>query len=200
MTQYGPPWFSCRPCMYSVLHAHDCKICIIYSDLDVFTVRLASTISFVAHNYCTKQLSSVFFFFVVLYIVCCIYVFAYILTPDGSLASCVYINAWVLFHVEVCVPRYFSETTLHTFQRCSVRLIMHRNTAFDTVEHSVLLRRLENCFGVTGTAIAWIGSYLSDRSQFVRMDSSCSTVVNCSAVCLRVLCWGRCFLSLTRLR
>ena len=52
--------------------------------------------------------------------------------------------------------------------------------ALDTVEHSVRLRRLENCFGVTGTAIAWIGSYLSDRSQFVRMDSSCSAIVNCS--------------------
>ena len=54
------------------------------------------------------------------------------------------------------------------------------SAAFDTVEHSVLLLRLETCFGVTGIAIAWIGSYLSDRSQFVRMDLSCSAIVNCS--------------------
>ena len=33
---------------------------------------------------------------------------------------------------------------------------------------------------MTGTAIAWIRSHLSDISQFVHMDSSCSTIVNYS--------------------
>ena len=53
------------------------------------------------------------------------------------------------------------------------------SAAFDTVEHPVLLRRLEACFGVTGSALSWISSYLSDRSQFVRLDSFLSPVESC---------------------
>ena len=46
------------------------------------------------------------------------------------------------------------------------------SAAFDTVEHSVLLTRLENSFGVTGVASEWIASHLADRTPFVRVGSS----------------------------
>ena len=48
-----------------------------------------------------------------------------------------------------------------------------------TVCVAFLLRRLEACFGVTGSALSWISSYLSDRSQFVRLDSFLSPVESC---------------------
>ena len=63
--------------------------------------------------------------------------------------------------------------------RSTLLVALDMSAAFDTVEHPVLLRRLEACFGVTGSALSWISSYLSDRSQFVRLDSFLSPVESC---------------------
>ena len=43
------------------------------------------------------------------------------------------------------------------------------SAAFDTVSHHTLLQRLQTEFGVTGTALAWIKSYLTDRKQFIKL-------------------------------
>ena len=48
------------------------------------------------------------------------------------------------------------------------------SAAFDTVDHDVLVTRLEQRFGVTGCAIAWIKSYLSDRLQSVKIHGGVS--------------------------
>ena len=41
------------------------------------------------------------------------------------------------------------------------------SAAFDTVDHSILLRRLEISFGIRGAALEWFSSYLTGRSQQV---------------------------------
>ena len=41
------------------------------------------------------------------------------------------------------------------------------SAAFDTIDHSTLLSRLSTSFGVNGTALAWLTSYLTNRSQTV---------------------------------
>ena len=43
------------------------------------------------------------------------------------------------------------------------------STAFDTVCHSTLTKRLQTEFGMSGTALSWIQSYLQDRTQFVKL-------------------------------
>ena len=48
------------------------------------------------------------------------------------------------------------------------------SAAFDTLDHITLLHRLQHTFGFSGYAIAWIRSYLTDRSSFVKIDSSSS--------------------------
>ena len=42
--------------------------------------------------------------------------------------------------------------------------------AFDTVDHEILLRRLETTFGFLGVILQWLGSYLEGRTQAVMLN------------------------------
>jgi len=48
------------------------------------------------------------------------------------------------------------------------------SSAFDTVDHQILLSRFERLFGVSGTALIWFRSYLSGRTQSVRIIDASS--------------------------
>jgi hypothetical protein len=48
--------------------------------------------------------------------------------------------------------------------------------AFDTVDHSILLRKLSN-LGVRGTELAWFRDYLFNRKQFVNINNSNSRLL-----------------------
>ena len=61
----------------------------------------------------------------------------------------------------------------------TILLFLDLSAAFDTIDHSILLHRLEKVVGIKGTALLWLRSYLTDRYQFVDLDgdhSSCSQV------------------------
>ena len=55
-----------------------------------------------------------------------------------------------------------------------ILLLLDLKAAFDTVNHFTLLTRLSTRFGTGGKALAWFKSYLSSRSQFVRINVSTS--------------------------
>ena len=46
------------------------------------------------------------------------------------------------------------------------------SSAFDTVDHQILLDVLERRFAITDAALAWFHSYLSDRSYTVHISGS----------------------------
>ena len=46
--------------------------------------------------------------------------------------------------------------------------------AFDTVDHQILLSRLQHDYCITGQVIEWIQSYLTGRTQFIRFNGSTS--------------------------
>ena len=59
----------------------------------------------------------------------------------------------------------------------SILALLDVSAAFDTLGHVILLRRLENTFGISGVALSWFESYLSDRTQSVAVDGLMSTPI-----------------------
>ena len=56
----------------------------------------------------------------------------------------------------------------------AVLVLLDMSAAFDTVDHSILLRRLHERYGVTDTAHRWFASYLDKSQQSVLIDGELS--------------------------
>ncbi|GFO02757.1 RNA-directed DNA polymerase from mobile element jockey [Plakobranchus ocellatus] len=54
--------------------------------------------------------------------------------------------------------------------------LLDLSSAFDTIEHFILLERLENTFGISGTALLWLRSYLEYRTQSVQINNDRSDI------------------------
>ena len=59
--------------------------------------------------------------------------------------------------------------------KVTILAALNMSAAFDTLDHATLLHRLEHTFGLSGTVHTWIHSYLTNRSSFVKIDSSSSS-------------------------
>ena len=55
-----------------------------------------------------------------------------------------------------------------------VLVLLDHSKAFDTVDHSILLKKLEKLFYFSETACRLLRSYLTDRSQIVSYNGTCS--------------------------
>jgi len=62
----------------------------------------------------------------------------------------------------------------------SLLTLLDLSAAFDTIDHSILLSRLEHSFGIKGSALSWFSSYLSDRFQSVMVNGCQSEQVRLS--------------------
>ena len=59
--------------------------------------------------------------------------------------------------------------------RVTALTLLDLSAAFDTIDHTILLRRLGNWFGVSGKALDWFKSYLTGRSQRIKLGNCLSS-------------------------
>src|SRR5208282_2313227 len=77
---------------------------------------------------------------------------------------------------------HFTETAIRKIQSdilqaidagdLAALMLLDMSAAFDTVDHSTLLRRLRVSYGLQGAALGWFTSFLSGRTQFVNCRST----------------------------
>jgi exonuclease III len=76
---------------------------------------------------------------------------------------------------ETAVLRVYNDTLVAIDdKKCVMLILLDLSAAFDTVEHSLLLQRLEKAFGITGDALTWLTSYFHNRYQSVQISGGCS--------------------------
>ncbi len=69
---------------------------------------------------------------------------------------------------ETALIRVTNDLLLSSDRGCiSLLVLLDLSAAFDTIDHNILLNRLEHFVGISGSALAWFKFYLSDRHQSI---------------------------------
>ena len=80
-----------------------------------------------------------------------------------------------LHSTETSLAKSFSDIYKSIDSGSSTLLVaLDLSAAFDTIPLDILFQRLQYSFGITGTALYWLKSYLSSRSQYVSI-SGCNS-------------------------
>lgn len=74
------------------------------------------------------------------------------------------------YSVETAILRVFNDILAAIDDHQDVVLVLlDLSSAFDTIDHLLLLERLQKRYGIDKTVLKWLGSYLEDRTQAVRI-------------------------------
>ena len=105
----------------------------------------------------------------------------------NRLNSHIYINgltnasqsAYKQFHsTETALPKVHNDITLNIDNGKVTPLTpLDLSAAFDTIDHDILITRLSTWYGISGTALSWFTSYLTDRRQAIKIGNCFSDML-----------------------
>ncbi len=76
---------------------------------------------------------------------------------------------------ETALVKITNDLLLASDQGCiSLLVLLDLSAAFDTIDHDILIDRLQNYMGIQGQALRWFRFYLSDRYHFVYLNGESS--------------------------
>ena len=61
-------------------------------------------------------------------------------------------------------------------KKCVILILLDLSAAFDTIDHTILLERLQSHTGICGKALAWFKSYMQGRNQSVLINDKASSI------------------------
>ena len=70
-------------------------------------------------------------------------------------------TALLKIHNDICMNMYTGKTT--------ALVLLNLSAAVDTLDHSSIIELLSGWYGISGTALYWVRSYLSNRVQMVKL-------------------------------
>ncbi len=81
-----------------------------------------------------------------------------------------------LHSTETALLKVFNDLLLVTDSGdYAVLMLLDLTAAFDTVDHNILIFRMEHCVGIKDTVLEWFRSYLSGRSFSIRLGDFMSS-------------------------
>ena len=90
---------------------------------------------------------------------------------------------FVLFLIWTLFPKFSRKLLplVSSLTYCPIPYLLHSNLPIAcSIDHSILLHRLQHWFGLHGTSLDWFSSYLTSRSQAVSIQNSTSSYSNLS--------------------
>ena len=94
-------------------------------------------------------------------------------------------------NTESSLLKVFNDILLEmTNQKVTLLVFLDLTAAFDTIDHNILIARLNSNLGISEPALSWFKEYLSDRSQRVSINGSTSKKVIISSGVPQGSCLG----------
>ena len=82
------------------------------------------------------------------------------------------------FSTETVLVRLTNDALIASDNKtATILMLLDLSAAFDTVDHSLLLNILRKEIGITGTALRWFRSFLTGRSQRIRLGDTLSDAI-----------------------
>ena len=69
-------------------------------------------------------------------------------------------------------------------KRVVVLVMLDLSSAFDVIDHGLMLTRIQHSFGVTVEALDWMRSYISGRTQCVSVGPATSMLRRATRICV----------------
>ena len=88
-------------------------------------------------------------------------------------------SAYKQFHsTETALLKVHNDINLNIDNgKVTALILLDLSAAFDTIGHDILITRLSTWYGISGTALSWFTSYLTDRRQAIKIGNCFSDML-----------------------